>query len=392
VARLSAPPAKTLLLNWVYFPPVGHLVEAMKVAKGYRDANPGLEVHVALNSQTPHELTAGCPWITRAHTVDLAEVLARGDQAPSLRRIPPEWDYVVVDERIGSSPFAYAPALHVFHTVAAGYFRARIWGGRRSCPPADGAPLYRRDPAVALRLPRAARRFAARYRHPGPRFGLLLAGSSPEPIYPPHRWWLRLLSALRAELPGSRFYITGAHDGEGGRTTTPGDPREIARRFGRLADVEFCYDIGLWNQLALLAACDVLISPHSGFAFLAPCVGTPWLALSGVRWPESVFNRKPFYCVLPECAQYPCYFQMKPDCRRRLGRGATVQCMETRALSAKIPEVLAGVRLLLDRGFTYRRAAALYRRQVAASRIARERLFALDAAVTVAGGRGGALV
>ena len=37
---------QTLLLNWVYSYPAGHAVEALKVAKGYHSANPGLKVSV----------------------------------------------------------------------------------------------------------------------------------------------------------------------------------------------------------------------------------------------------------------------------------------------------------------------------------------------------------
>lgn len=52
-----------LLLNYVYYNPVGHVVEALKVAKGYHDANPGLEIEVLLNRRAPVELARACPWI-----------------------------------------------------------------------------------------------------------------------------------------------------------------------------------------------------------------------------------------------------------------------------------------------------------------------------------------
>ncbi len=47
---------KTLLVNWVYYRPVGHVVEALKLAKGYKLANRDLEVHMMLNADAPVEL------------------------------------------------------------------------------------------------------------------------------------------------------------------------------------------------------------------------------------------------------------------------------------------------------------------------------------------------
>jgi len=39
--------------------------------------------------------------------------------------------------------------------------------------------------------------------------GVLLAGSSPEPIYPSIDWWRLAFSALQDELPDAHFFITG---------------------------------------------------------------------------------------------------------------------------------------------------------------------------------------
>ena len=58
---------QTLFLNWVYYYPVGHAVEALKVAKGYHSANRKMKVSVLLNAETPVELAEACPWITRAY-------------------------------------------------------------------------------------------------------------------------------------------------------------------------------------------------------------------------------------------------------------------------------------------------------------------------------------
>ena len=44
---------RTLLLNWVYYNPVGHVVEGMKIARGYHAANRGVEVHMMVNADAP---------------------------------------------------------------------------------------------------------------------------------------------------------------------------------------------------------------------------------------------------------------------------------------------------------------------------------------------------
>ena len=61
-------------------------------------------------------------------------------------------------------------------------------------------------------------------------------------------------------------------------------------------NVKMMFDIGLWNQLALIKKCDLHISPHSGFSFLAPRVLTPWLEISGGFHTRYLWNMIPFYC------------------------------------------------------------------------------------------------
>ncbi len=368
-----------LLLNWVYYPPVGHAVEALKVAKGYHSANENVAVSVLLNAQTPVELAEACPWIERAYPVDTPDVAARGLDAPSLQAIPAAWDYVVSDERTVYSPELFSPDVRAFHEVARSYFRASRWQGARFQPPEEDAPRYRRDAKIRLRLPAHTRAYARRHRHDGPSFCILPAGSSGDPIYPPLRWWIRLIRALQTEFPNARVAITGSSGGRDERSATHAYPRKaLDPLFKTCPDVIDGYDIGLWRQLALIQSADVFIAPHTGFAFLAPCVGTPWLAVSGARWPEYLFNKTPFYCVLPECPRYPCYFNMKKACATRIQNGKTVMCMDTRRLNPRIPEILHGARLLLDKAFTYKRAVALYREKIAQGGFAQDRFFFFD--------------
>jgi hypothetical protein len=53
----------------------------------------------------------------------------------------------------------------------------------------------------------------------------------------------------------------------------------------------------------------VFISPHSGFGMAALAVGTPWLTISGGRWPEYYFNGLPFYSLLPDPSRFPSFTQ-----------------------------------------------------------------------------------
>ena len=383
----DTPPARggKLLLNWVFHNPVGHVAEGLKVAKGLADCNPGTEVSLLLNATAPYELAEGCPWIARVYAADPREALALGTEAPSLRRVPREWDDVVVDWRVSNGPFGLPPELDAFHKAADAYFVARRWKGHPyDHPPESGAPRYERDAPIRLPISPKARAFAASYPDGSPKIAVLLAGSSPESIYPTLRWWTRLLRALGSAFPDARFYLTGLSRSDDGRTITHAFRREtlddLFARFPRAVD---CYDIGLANQVALLEHCDALVAPHTGFGSLAPCVGTPWVAISGGRWPEYLFNRVPFYGVLPTCPKYPCYGGMKPACQRRIERGAPVLCMDDARLGPLIPEVVEGLRRVLDPAFTYERAVETYRERVAAVGAAREQFFSWERSVRV---------
>jgi hypothetical protein len=50
-----------LLINWVYYHPIGHAIEAYRVAQAFRTSNPGLEIAVALNARTAVDLAPCVP-------------------------------------------------------------------------------------------------------------------------------------------------------------------------------------------------------------------------------------------------------------------------------------------------------------------------------------------
>lgn len=378
---------KILLVNWVYYKPVGHVVEALKLAKGYAVANRGLEVHMMLNADAPVELTEGCPWIARTYAIDAADVARRGGRASCLRGVPREWDYIARDERAERRPETHHRWLRDFHAWGAANLRGRLWHGsadERFLPEAERGPRprYRLDPKIDLRLPGQATRWAHRFASEGPVFTVLPCGSSPASAYPTLESWSRLVGSLFRAFPGVRIVVTGSSSTGDERTTSAAFPRTaISPLFDEHPRLEDAYDVGLWRQIALLRRSSALIAPHTGFAFLAPCVGTPWLALSGGLWPESFFNDTPFVSVLPECKRYPCYGQTKKACVARFEKSRPVLCMDDRKQREGHREVIAGLRKLLYPDFDYAKASASHRRRVRARGQDFDRFFTFDFAL-----------
>ncbi len=366
-----------LLLNWVYYHPVGHAVEAFKVAKGLAIANQDVAIHLMLNSRTAVELSGACDWIERAYAIDVNDVARKGHDAACLGGIPGDWDYIVNDHRPTCSPFPFEQSLRTFHDLAAERFHARLWRGGQHELPSPNSPQYRRNATIRMQVPEEARAFARTLPLSDLNIVLIPGGSSPEPIYPTLDRWRSILRALQGEFPYAHFFITGCSTTDD-RTSTIGF---LSNRVALLAltarNVFNCYDIGIWNQLALIEQSDILIAPHTGFAFLAPSVGTPWLAVSGVRWPECYFNEVPFYSVLPICRNYPCWAGMRPGCGEQLEAGETVPCMAAE-MDGRIPDLVNGAHLLLSGNFSFDQAMTLYRIRIKQMGLAEERFFQID--------------
>jgi ADP-heptose:LPS heptosyltransferase len=368
---------QTLLLNWVYYHPIGHALEAFKAAKGFTEANPGVDVHVLLNSRTVVELADACPWIARAYPIDLEEIASKGTAASCLQPIPRTWDFIVNDHRPTASPFFFADSLRTFHDLAEIQFSAREWRGGHHRLPSGGPPFYVRNATIRLSVPDSAKEFVRDINSASLRICVLPAGSSDEAIYPKVDWWLQAINAIKLRWPAAQFFFTGKSAIDD-RTSTMAFPHDKFKTvLAGTPGIIDCYDIGLWNQMALLEWCDALIAPHTGFAFLAPCLGTPWLAVSGVRWPECFFNEVPFYSVLPTCDRYPCWKDMKAECASRLQAGTTVICMDDE-LPSRLDDLLLGLDLVLDPQFTFAQARQLYKSRIAATGVARERFFEIS--------------
>jgi hypothetical protein len=379
----------SILVNHVYYSPVGHVVEAIRYAKGFHDANPRSEVHVALSDGAPWELCAGAPWIAGVYRIPVADP---GSCDLSIPEMPREWDYIVdnnlmayEDEHFeslaadGKRPDGLQPergweeeATIAYYARTGAELAARRGRGvlfpRMSLPDRLG---YDSRARVRLDVPGDSRAFASRYAHDGPKICVLPAGSGPAAQYPGAESWITIIGALRERLPGARFYLTGTRAGGRHRhlTTTRYAEDGLARILASADDLVDCYDIGLWHQVALLEACDLLVSPHSGFSFLASCAGIPWLTISGGNWPEYFFNGVPFYSVLPDNPDYPYVGAYDYDYD-----GPTIPDMQHDRLLARIPDLLAGAAFLLNPATSYADALSRHRANIARARISHDRM------------------
>ncbi|VEP18303.1 conserved hypothetical protein [Hyella patelloides LEGE 07179] len=370
---------RTLLINWLYYHPVGHAVEGFAVAAEYYAANPDLEIHLLLNSRTPVELAKSCSWVAKCYPIDVDEIAIEGELANCLQELSKDWDYIVYSRRWLNPKGNYSQKLINSHNIINNLCKARLWQGIRGEPGQGNtiAPDFRTETKFKMSLPESARRYAKQFKQQNLIFSILLAGSSSEKIYPQIRWWKLLFQNLNEAFPQIRLLVLGHTKSKSGRTTTHTYCQtELEELFSTIPNAINCYDTGIFNQLALIELSDLFISPHTGFAFLAPSVGTRWLAISGVRWPDPTYANMPFYSVLPPCPQYPCFQDMKLECRTRICLNQSVSCMD-KELDLRIPEVIEGAKHLLNPDFDLSAAIETYRTSAVKKNVNLDRLYTL---------------
>ncbi len=354
---------KKLLLNWLYYRPVGHVVEALKLAKGYDAANKNIDIYLLLNAASPIELASACNWIKKTYPVSLDEIWKQGKKAKSVQQIPKTWDYIITDDRASRFKKGWdEDDLIKAHDVLSPLLKARIAKGytEQAGEHTDILPCLN-NPKITLPIPNSAKNFAKKYKHEGSAICIMLGGSAGEKQSPSMHMWSEICRALFKAIPDLKIYFTGVNKSIKGRTATDDYKlNEIEALAKSLPSAEVAYNIGLWNQLALIQKCDIFLSPHTGFAFLPLLVGTPWLELANCRWPAYMFNYIPFYSVLPECGWYPAINETKKGCGKLLAEDKKAICMTDKLLLKKIPEIVKGAKLLLDKKFTYRKAINLH--------------------------------
>lgn len=302
---------KRLLLNFVYWMPVGHVVETLKYAKGFSESNKGLDIYVAINSASTPELINGCSWIKDVYPVNVEEVWKYGEKAKSFTEIPKNWDYIITDKRSKElSNSGYEQKMKKFHSITQQYLNAN-WKGYTNSWYLQGLPKglnYKQNAKITIKIPCSSINYVKKLLKKDKfRITVLLAGSADKGEYPCIDSWIYILKEIKKSYPEVRFYITGVMKSRNGRTSTSAYSNEEVDKLISETDSVNCYNIGLWNQIALIKESEIFFSPHTGFAFVSMCVGTPWLTLSGGNWPEYIFNDLPFYSVLPRSKEYPFY-------------------------------------------------------------------------------------
>jgi len=350
---MQAPPqpgGETLLVHFWYAHPVGHAIEALRYCLGYSRANPDMRVSLALNYATPTELGRLCPFIDVTYPIRQRFADPDADPLQALAHVPIEWDWIVDDARRGQpEQLAAFPGLGRYYASSDTYFRARRGRGTAGAEP----PAYAAHQQLALDLPQECReRARLRLEGSGPRIALMPAGSGPRHWYPSATSWELIVHALLEEHPDALVCFVGkrAHD----ERTATSFGRDELDRLRRASPVHAdCFDDDLITQLAMVEACDLFMSPHTGFGMAALAVGTPWLALSGNSWPEYFFNDVPFYSVLPDPDRFPCHNAFGPEPpaveQDSDGEGRRSPSMSAERVRAGLVELLQAASALLDR-------------------------------------------
>jgi hypothetical protein len=278
--------AERLLVNFFYAQQLGHAIEALHYANGYHEGDPSLEISVALNAATPVELASFCPFVKDAYAVE--HPFLEAGSAP-LDVLPREWDWIVDDGRRHQDyQRAWFPGMAAYYESSDRHLRSKH---RRSVV-FYGGPPYVPHAQLRLRPPPAPDR--------GCTIALMPAGSSDGSNYPSVAAWRMILDAL----PDARVALIGrlTRDERSSTSISRAELDELLAHPSRPLD---CFDLPLAEQLAVVEACKVFISPHTGFGLAALAVGTPWLTISGGRWFEYFFNRVPFRSILPDTERHP---------------------------------------------------------------------------------------
>ncbi len=375
---------RRLLVNFVYCHPVGHAIEALHYCHGYHLADPDLRIGLVLNANTPVELASLCPFLEATYpvTVDLFDA---GWALAGLDDIPARWDWVVDDGRSRqSNQRALFPGLAAYYDRTGERFGPSVAAiGTAGAAP----PGYVRGGHLRLAVPAAASARAGELMARGgtdpsdvpdssdcsgvrgglgrseawPKIAVLPAGSGPRSNYPSLRSWRLIFESLIKRWPAAQFCVVGKLRRDGRTSTSFGrsELQDLLMTPG-VVDAVDAVDRDLIEQLAIVSECDVLISPHSGFGMAGLAVGTPWLTISGNRWPEYYFNGVTFYSVLPDVRRFPALqqFEAEPAPVDDDGPRSPSMCFER--VQEDLEEIVEGAARLIERRWPYETALADY--------------------------------
>lgn len=352
---------KSILIPWIYYGAFGHVVEAIETANNYKTAHPESRVSVVLSKANSTAITNYCPWIDTTYTLDTER-----DIDQQLKSIPQSWDHIVYPLRLSYQPEQwYSSQLLDANRRLQEYLNPRLGAQFDDGALLSGIRLASQKYAkIRMQLPAETLRWAQLQRDPNasPVVSVLLNGSAPFSAFPSLRTWRFILEGISARFPTASFWLTGVSEKHGYAFSSAQSRNKAIRRLAALIpQLNFYIDVGIEKQLALIAASDVFLAPHTGFSFLAPCLGTPWLALSGGSWGDCTAGDTPFYFSLPACDRYPCHGNRKLVCRICDKLRTPVPCVAS-MLNARREDVLNGLAHLLDPTFDLQQSFHQYRK------------------------------
>jgi hypothetical protein len=86
---------ESLLINYMEFANVGHVIEALRYALAYHSPDPTRRIGVLLPDNSPWELASRCPFVDGVYPV--SPMLA--DLPGSLAQVPRVWDWIFDNPR-----------------------------------------------------------------------------------------------------------------------------------------------------------------------------------------------------------------------------------------------------------------------------------------------------
>jgi hypothetical protein len=358
--------AASILVNFFEAHNVGHVIEALHYCLGHHRANPDMRLAVLLNALAPTELAQLCPFVEMVYPVKLpgypedTSGLSEADCLAALRDVTGEWDYVLDNPRRTVKPHLEAvTGFALYYEASDLHLRAR----KARVLIGDDPPGYVPRGHLRLNLPRENRLRVRDILPSGsPRIAVLPGGSSERWLYPSVSSWEIILEALARRFPDASFCLVGKLRSDG-RTATTSSEAEVRRLLVACPKATNFFDVGLLDQLAAVEAYDVFISPHSGFGMAALAVGTPWLTISGGRWPEYYFNGVPFYSLLPDPNRFPIFSQfgelplLEDDTD---GEGPRTPTMSRERILRDLDELVQATEWLVEGRLGYREALQSY--------------------------------
>lgn len=345
----------SLLVNFVYAQQVGHTIEALHYAHGYHVADPSRRISLVLNARTATELAALAPFVEQTYPIGVD--LFDADAKPDLAGVPSTWDWIVSDARsVDPGQRQMFPGLAAHHE-AVGKLEVRRGRGLAGfkLPPSYAPGEHLRLTLPDERRERAAARYDGSDDGGGPRIAILPGGSAARSFYPSVRSWELIIAALLRRYPDATFCLVGKVR-EDERTSTTFSRAELDQLLAAMPRSVDVVDEPLLDQVGAVNACDVLISPHSGFSMIALAFGTPWLTIGGNRWPEYFFNGVPFYTVIPDLDRFPCYTMFEPDPPSVEDDGERMPSMSRARIEDDLDEIVSGVERLVERTWDYETA------------------------------------